>query len=247
MIWRDQDFTNAYDLYHILVSEIMLQQTQVSRVTDKYQEFISAFPNMNLLAQAPLSKVLKLWQGLGYNRRAKYLHQAAKALVKNPSLGDSPENLETIKGIGPNTARAILVYTKNKPYAFIETNIRTVFIYHFFKSKQNVSDAEILTLVHKTTDQVNAREWYWALMDYGTHIKTTIGNAANRAKGYKKQSKFEGSRRQLRGLVLNMLCDTPKSERALSQIEDKRISGVLAALEQEGLIAKNSRYYALAD
>lgn len=247
MPWRNSGFTNNYDLYHILVSEIMLQQTQVNRVTQKYLEFIKTFPTLDALAQAPLSKVLKMWQGLGYNRRAKYLHQAAKALVENPSLAGSPESLATIKGIGPNTAKAILVYSKNQSHAFIETNIRTSYIYYFFKDKQNVNDPEILQLVSKTTDPVNPREWCWALMDYGTHIKATIGNSSSHSKTYKKQSKFEGSRRQLRGLVLNMLRETPQSASALSQIEDERIGEVLAALEQEGLITKHSRQYALAD
>lgn len=202
--WRKPQKNGAFDPYHVLVSEVMLQQTQVNRVINKYGGFFSTFPSLEVLALADLRDVLSAWSGLGYNRRAKYLHQLAK-ITMNDNHGKLPENVENLKslpGIGQNTAAAIVVYTWNKPEVFIETNIRTVFIHHFFQNKDNVSDTEILHKVSETLDKENPRDWYWALMDYGTYLKKKHGNNISKSRHYTKQSKFEGSRRQLRANVL---------------------------------------------
>lgn len=202
---RKLPWRQTADFYKILVSEIMLQQTQVDRVVSKYAEFLKRFPNMKKLAVAKRADVLRAWQGLGYNRRAVYLHNVAVRVVDEYGgrIPQSPEILRAFRGIGPNTAASICAFAYNMPVVFIETNIRTVFLKYFFPYEKNVKDADILKLVKKTLDMENPRKWYWALMDLGSHIKRTEGNP-NRSQSahYAKQSKFRGSRRQLRGEVL---------------------------------------------
>lgn len=247
--WRQFEPDGVLDPYKVLVSEVMLQQTQVSRVIPKFQAFVRQFPTVQSLATAPLSDVLRAWNGLGYNRRAKFLWQAAGKIVADFD-GRIPERIEdlvTLPGIGRNTAGAIVAYAYNKPVVFIETNIRTVFIYHFLADEQEVTDKEIADLVAATLPD-NAREWYWALMDYGTYLKQTVGNVSKQSKHYSRQSAFEGSRRQVRGQVLRILSAKPHKEPSLAQlIADTRLPEVLEDLEREGLIAKTGGQYSLAD
>jgi A/G-specific adenine glycosylase len=199
MPWRSD--TNPY---YVMVSELMLQQTQVQRVLVKFDEFIQRFPTIDDLAKATLSEVLETWIGLGYNRRAKFLKQSADIIV-NDLQGQFPKTLvDWIKlpGFGKNTASAVLVYSQNEPLLFIETNIRTVFIHHFFGDELSVHDTDIEALVRATVDTENPREWYWALMDYGTFLKKEHGNLSRKSSSYATQSKFEGSFRQKRAKVL---------------------------------------------
>lgn len=235
--WRDPDANGQFDVYKILVSEIMLQQTQAGRVIPKYQQFIERFPDVHALARAPLAEVLMTWSGLGYNRRAKYLHEAAKQLSAKAQTW-SYEELVACKGIGPNTAAAIRVYACNEPRVFIETNIRTVFIHHFFADKDGVHDNEILPLIGETMDAEHPREWCWALMDYGVYLKTTVGNASRSSKHYAKQSKFKGSKRQIRGEVLRILAGGSRTHQELAElIQDERLEAVVQDLQQDGLIS----------
>lgn len=198
--------------YTVLVSEIMLQQTQASRVIPKYEEFLVSFPDVESLAFARLADVLKVWSGLGYNRRAKYLHEAAKILVKkhDGKIPSQVEELEALPGIGSNTAKSILAFAYNIPNVFIETNIRSVYIHYFFRDKKDISDAELLPKIKATLDTANPREWYWALMDHGVYIKKTFGNPSQASKHYVVQSRFDGSNRQLRGEVIRQLLSSGK-------------------------------------
>ncbi len=246
MPWRESLPDGSYDPYRILVSEVMLQQTQVPRVIPKFIAFIAVFPTVKSLAVAPLSDVLKLWSGLGYNRRAKYLHDAAQHLL-NAAKPWSYDDLIACKGIGPNTAKAVIVYTYDRPEIFIETNIRTVFIHYFFKDKPAVSDKEILELHQHSLDSCNPRSCYWALMDIGAYIKSTTGNANTKSNTYKKQSKFEGSLRQHRGRVLKQLSDGPKKLDQLQAENDPRLISVLEQLEAEGLIHKSRSNYLIGN
>ncbi len=197
--------------YHILVSEIMLQQTQTDRVLDKYTLFLKTFPNFRTLAQAPVSKVLKVWQGLGYNRRAISLHRIAQIVVKeyHGRLPKTVEKLMALPGIGHYTASAICAFAFNQPTAFIETNIRRVYLHFFFPRRKKVEDQEILAVVEKTVDKKNPREWYYALMDYGVMLKSLVPNPNRRSAHYTKQSKFEGSNRQIRGMILKAMLNEP--------------------------------------
>ena len=243
--WRIPRPDGSFDAYHVVVSELMLQQTQVARVMPKYEAFIKAFPEITNLAKAPLSDVLKLWSGLGYNRRAKYLWQTAKLLEKKPQPW-SYETLRDCPGIGPNTAGAIIVYAYNYPRLFIETNVRSVFIHHFFKDTNGVDDKAILPLLDQALNGQDPRTFYWALMDYGTHLKSTYGNTARRSKHYTTQTAFAGSTRQLRGRIIKLLTERQYQQTELSeQLADPRTQTVLAALQREGLISKRGKSYHL--
>jgi A/G-specific adenine glycosylase len=171
------------DPYHIVVSEMMLQQTQVARVIPKYVQFLKLFPTVRRLADAPLGEVLTAWQGLGYNRRAKFLKQTAEIIVyeNNGVWPVTFEALRTLPGIGTYTAGAIMNFSYNTLVPLIETNIRTVYLHHFFKHATAVTDDAIMVHVKRTCDTHAPREWHWALMDYGAHLKMTVGNT-NRTK-----------------------------------------------------------------
>jgi A/G-specific adenine glycosylase len=239
MPWRQPPF----DPYKILVSEIMLQQTQVSRVTPKFTAFLQRFPTASALAAAPLADVLAAWSGLGYNRRAKFLWQAAQQI--HGAFPTTVEELVKLPGVGPNTAGAVAAYAFNQPAVFIETNIRTVFIHHFFKDQLDVPDSAILALVAETLP-ANPREWYWALMDYGAYLKLTVGNLNRVSKSYARKSRFAGSLRQLRGEVLRLLIAGPLSAADLQQaIADERLPSVLQQLEQEQLVSFQNDVYQL--
>ena len=120
----------------------------------------------------------------------------------NGSFPITLNDWKSLPGFGHNTASAVIVYSQNKPLVFIETNIRTVFIHHFFPHSVTVTDKEIESLVIATIDKDNPREWYWALMDYGTFLKKEHGNLSRKSSSYASQSKFEGSFRQKRATVL---------------------------------------------
>lgn len=252
LLWR-QPHGKAYDPYRIMVSEIMLQQTQVVRVTSKYQEFLSRFPDISSLARSSLGEVLQVWQGLGYNRRAKFLWQAAQAvcLQHGGVVPRSTEQLVALPGIGSNTAGAIMAYAWDEPAVFIETNVRTVYIHHFFADSDAITDAEIRPLIiesllHIQDFGLTPREFYWALMDYGTFLKKTVGNLSRRSKQYAKQSAFEGSERQIRGAVLRLLAVGPCASDTMRQrIADQRLPKVLQDLEQESLIVQRDGVYTL--
>lgn len=236
--WRLPDSGDTFDPYKILVSEIMLQQTQAARVVPKYTAFLQQFPTVLALAAAPLAEVLVAWSGLGYNRRAKYLYEAARQLAQTPRPW-TIQDLMACKGVGYNTAAAVVAYAYNQQVVFIETNIRTVFIHHFFAEREAIDDKEILPLVDQALDPEHPREWYWALMDYGVHLKTTVGNASRSSKHYAKQSAFEGSKRQVRGRVLRALHDQSYSRQELAGlIEDDRLVVVLNDLLTEKLISE---------
>jgi A/G-specific adenine glycosylase len=225
--------------YYVLVSEIMLQQTQVGRVLPKFNEFITEFPDFSHLADAPQADVLVHWQGLGYNRRARYLHQIAKQVVHEHN-GDLPlvkEALVAMPGIGENTAGAILTYVANLAEIFIETNIRTCILHHFFEDQSNIADTSLVQVHREVFDYTNPRQWCWALMDYGSHLKREHANPSRQSAHHQKQTAFEGSRRQLRGRVIQLLRDGPQSVSGLHQhLKDERLNAVLMNLQAEKLI-----------
>ena len=167
------------------------------------------FPTLQSLADADFRDILGAWKGLGYNRRARYLQESAHILTDrfDGHLPDDPDVLKTLPGIGPATAASICTFAFNQPLGFIETNIRTVYIHFFFQNSDNVHDRQIMDIVEKTVDEVRPREWYYALMDYGVMLKKVVGNLNKRSKHYSKQSAFEGSNRQVRGRILQLLLD----------------------------------------
>lgn len=232
--------------YNVLVSEIMLQQTQTGQVSEKFMNFIVKFPNFLALSEAPLESVLKAWQGLGYNRRAVALKKIAEIVIKDykGKLPDSVEILKTFPQIGHNTASSIVAFAFNKPTIFIETNIRRVYIYFFFQGKENITDKEITPILEKTVDNSNPRMWYYALMDYGVMLKKTHPDLNKRSAHYRKQAPFKGSNREIRGEILKTLLKTKSikivdlSER-FKDVTNKRLMTILTQLENEEFIEKN--------
>lgn len=238
--------------YGVIVSELMLQQTQVPRVQVKFPEFMQKFPTLQSLADASVADVLSVWQGMGYNRRALYLRLIAQELVGkyNGVLPRNTELVDALPGIGPATAAAILAYTYNMPTVFIETNIRRVFIHHFFEDGQEIADAELLPIVEAAVDKDNPREWYYALMDYGTHLAKTVPNPNRRSKHYAVQSKFEGSDRQIRGNIVKMLVAGKElgKEELFNQlnVEESKFERILKDLEKEGFLVADKNKYKLS-
>ncbi len=227
----------------------MLQQTQVSRVLVKYGEFLKKFPNFKSLARADLRDVLLAWSPLGYNRRAKYLLETARVVVESYQgfLPDDPLILETLPGLGKATARSVVAFTWDKPVIFIETNIRRVFIHHFFANKNNIKDKDILHFIEATLPGRNIRNWYYALMDYGAYLGTQ-GNANKKSAHYRTQSKFQGSNREVRGLLLKTLSSGNSFEaRALLRrmpFSEVRVNEAIKDLKKEGIVGQlNGRIF----
>ncbi|MCU0630662.1 MAG: A/G-specific adenine glycosylase [Methanoregulaceae archaeon] len=241
LLWRKT--TNPY---YILVSEIMLQQTQVPRVMVKYPQFISAFPDVWSLADASLADVLGVWKGMGYNRRAIALREIAGLVVSRFS-GVIPDNevvLCGFPGIGKATAGSIVAFAFNRPTVFIETNIRRVYIHCFFGEQVPVSDSEIMPIVAKTLDVRQPREWYYALMDYGSVLGRRSPNPNRRSTKYNRQTAFEGSDRQIRGQVLGLLLrdGTMKENELIATIGEspERTRQILLALARDGFVTIES-------
>lgn len=235
--WR-----SSHTPYHVLVSEIMLQQTQVERVRAKFNSFIRQFPDFMALANGTYHEVLKAWSGLGYNRRALALKTIAMRVVQEyaGSLPSDVSTLITFPGIGRTTASAIATFAFNHPTTFIETNIRTVIIHFFFPGKERVTDKEIFPLIERTLLRENPREWYYALMDYGAMLKRQIPSINKRRQPSKIPSQFKGSNRQIRGKIIKILIDKIEIGeedliRSLS-ISKERLSKILEQLSNEGFL-----------
>jgi A/G-specific adenine glycosylase len=246
---RDLPWRRTTEPYHILVSEFMLQQTQVDRVKSKYGQFLETFPDFRTLAEAPLREVLAAWQGMGYNRRAVALRETAGIVTSRygGKLPSDPDVLATFPGIGKATASAIGAFAFNLPTVFLETNIRRVFIHFFFKEGDEIRDADIRPLVQQTLDVKAPRTWYYALMDYGVMLRKEGTNPNRRSAHYRKQSRFEGSNRQVRGMILRALTARRllTAQQLASELEVgiERINGALIQLEREGFVEKRTRGY----
>jgi len=245
---RDLPWRKTRDPYRILVSEFMLQQTQVDRVIPKYRSFLKAFPNVSKLARAPLGDVLLAWQGLGYNRRAHHLHEASKEILKRyqKRVPKRIAELETLPGVGPYTARAVATFAYGEPIVCIETNIRSAVLFHFFKEEERVSDKEILPILEAALVVKDPSTWLHALMDYGAYIKRTYGNQNTKSAHYAKQPAFRGSKREARGYILRLLLEKPRTRRhLLRDIQSVHTEDALRDLLKEGLVTQNGRTFAL--
>lgn len=236
MPWREDPSP-----YNVLVSEMMLQQTQAQRVIPKFNAFIYTCSSFALLSDKSLSDVLGLWSGLGYNRRAKYLLMTAQIVICEfaGQLPTTIDELIKLPGIGKNTAGAIMAYAYEKPVVFVETNIRTVYFHHFFEGTlEPVSDTQLESLVEQTLDYDNPRRWYWALMDYGSYLKATAGSRVTDSAHYVKQAPLRGSLREMRGRIIKALISGELSQQQLAGIvqADERFRPALSSLEKDEMI-----------
>ncbi len=242
MPWREDP-----NPYWVVVSEVMLQQTQVSRVLEKFPQFIDQFSSFEELAKASPAQVITAWQGLGYNRRALNLQKLAQAI--DGELPSDPVELIKLPGIGSGTAGSIAAFAYDAPVVFIETNIRRVFIHHFFEDGEGIDDKQLLPLVEEALDKEHPREWYYALMDYGTHLAKTGPNPNRRSKHHVVQSTFEGSDRQIRGAILRALVGQSLSGKQLIEhaecSDEARFAKILNQLIQEGMVELYRNRYRL--
>lgn len=259
---HDLPWRKTKDPYKILVSEMMLQQTQVSRVIPKYKSWMKKFPSLRALAYASARDVLVEWQGLGYNRRALYLKKTAEELdararsrglahkrvhpIISAVFPSDFDELQEIPGIGQSTAGAIMAFAWNIPVVFIETNIRSVFIHHFFPKVRKVSDKKIIPLIEKTLDKENPREWYYALMDYGVYLKENFPNPSRKSAHHLKQSTFKGSRRELRAKILREIISKSRTQKEILKKFPKtphNVQKIISTLVHEGFIVKKLNKY----
>jgi A/G-specific adenine glycosylase len=239
MPWRGID-----DPYGVLVSEVMLQQTQVARVTTRWVEWMAFFPTIDALAAAPLALVLERWQGLGYNRRAMALKRCAEEVTER-FAGVLPADtalLVTLPGIGPATAAAVACYAYRMPAPFIETNVRAALLHAFFADADDVPDRALAPIAEAAWDRDDPRGWGYALTDYGAHLKRTLANPSRRSRHHTRQSPFEGSRRQKRAALLRAVLSAP-GRAADAYGEDAGVSAaeayeLLEVLESEGFITR---------
>ena len=217
MPWRERP-----TFYYVLVSEIMLQQTQVGRVLAKFTEFTRTFPTIDSLAATDLPRVLAAWQGLAANGAS---HTQAE-LMKLP-------------GVGANTAAAILNYVYEIPTSFVETNIRTVYFHHFFANETRVSDRDVLVKVTETIDTARPREWFWALMDYGAELKRQGYGRLSQSRHYVKQPPLSGSIRQMRGEIIRRYTHGQSVAQMAHELSgDPRFAAALRSIQNDGLISE---------
>jgi len=244
---HDMEWRHTEDPYRIVVSEVMLQQTQVPRVAVIYPKFIETFPDIYALAKAEQADLLAAWQGMGYNRRALSLKKLAAVIVDEygGKIPDDPMILKTLPGIGPATSCSIAAFAFNRPVVFIETNIRRVFIHYFFEEGMVVDDADLLPLISAMLP-ANSREWYWALMDLGTALKASVKNPNQRSKQYTKQKTFIGSDRKIRGEVLKKMLvqktGTPEVFAKEMNEDPGRVRRIMDKMADEAFFVRESEH-----
>ena len=243
-LYRDLPWRNIDDPYAVLVSEVMLQQTQVARVLKFWPRWLALFPTVDSLAAADTAAVLEAWQGLGYNRRALALKRACEQCSAGHAgqLPRTAAELEALPGIGPATAAGVIAFAFNEPAVYLETNVRSVFLHELFPDRAGVPDKEILPYVADTCPDADPRRWYYALLDYGAHLKSRVANPSRRSAHHTRQSAFEGSRRQKRSFLLKQVLASPDGvSRAdllasLDESEKKAGRGRVAAPDFEGIL-----------
>ena len=247
---RDLPWRRNPSPYNVLVSEVMLQQTQVSRVIHKYNQFLNEFPSVESLASAETRELLKVWSGLGYNRRALWLREAAREIVERGEFPQTERELRKLKGVGPYTSRSILIFAYNKDLAAVDTNIRRVLIATGF-AEENMSEKELQPIADKLLLRGRSRDWHNALMDYGSIVLTSSNTGIS---PISKQSCYEGSSRQIRGAVIRVLTASEEVElgelRALLDCEVKvsELEPIMEKLVSDGLVEMlSSNRYRIAE
>jgi A/G-specific adenine glycosylase len=261
---RDLPWRKTTDMYKILVSEIMLQQTQVDRVIPYYNKFLKKFPTATSLANAQPRDLLIEWSGLGYNRRAFFLQKAAWGLSKNTP--QTIDELRSLPGIGHYTANAVAAFSWDKGVTAIDTNIRRIFSRYFFDGEGTIESIN-KKIIEETPDK--GREWNNALMDVGSMICTATkpkceqcpfnkgceayknGNQDNYFRIAPPQPRFHGSKRQYRGAILKVLLKKSMNEKELLKTlkeqalknNKKFITDVLSDLMKEHIIKKKGKEY----
>lgn len=237
--WR-----NTPNPYHVLVSEFMLQQTQATRVIPKFTAFVKKFPTLDALAESSQSEVLRLWSGLGYNRRAVQLQNAAQTLLDWGHFPDDPQELIKLKGIGPYSSRSIPIFAFNKDIGTVDTNIRRVFITEGFATDET-SQKDLFRIADELVPHGRSRDWHNALMDYGSKVvsarKTGIRSTS-------RQGDYKGSTRYFRGKIVKILLEGPETLNELCRllgVEQATLHPILKKLERERIVTNDNNVYSL--
>lgn len=243
--YRNLPWRHTRDPYAIWISEVMLQQTQVSRVDGRWQHWLERFPTVHVLAQANKADVLEEWQGMGYNRRALALHKAANEVSSMPEgFPKDQKALQKLPGIGPATAAGIRAFAFGLPSTYLETNVRTVFLHELYPHDHNVPDSRLIPLVSASCSTNDPRGWYYALLDYGAWLKRTVPNPSRRSRQHARQSEFEGSHRQKRAMVVRLLLSarpfglTAETVAKELDIKSQAALGLLDELAAEGFCVR---------
>lgn len=245
---RDLPWRNTVDPYKILLSELMLQQTQVKRVVFYYEKWLTQWPTIHALASASRLEVLQMWMGLGYNTRAVNLHTTARIIATkfDGNVLKAMKEYKQLPGIGRYTSQAVQIFSTNADLVTVDTNIRRIFISEF-KLPTKSSEKELWNLAEKCLPLGKSRDWHNALMDYGalhlTAQKTGI-------KPKTQQTPFEGSDRQIRAKILRCLLQKsmPLSELEESfLLEQKRLRPILDKMVHEKIIMKRNTTYQLKE
>ena len=233
---RDLPWRHSTDPYAILVSEVMLQQTQVPRVVVRYPQFLARFPTLASLAEARLADVLAAWLGLGYNNRALRLKRCAEALPGGV-LPAELDALRALPGIGPYTARAVLIFARNADLAAVDANVRRVLTSEL-GLPHDLSPAALQAVADAAQPRGRSRDWHNALMDYGSLVLTSRGTGiAPRT----RQTPFAGSPRQRRARLLRALVERGPLSRTEAAAElglsPADCDEAIASLVRDGLAA----------
>lgn len=251
---RDLAWRLTRDPYKILVSEVMLQQTQVSRFLPKYDLFLSRWPDFQSLAQASTEELLSVWKGLGYNRRALRLRESARmSEAWGWTIPNDKTFIDILPGVGKSTSAALRSFCFGEPSIYLETNVRRVLLTCFFPQEEGVKDVRLEALLQELIQHIDdTQSWYYALMDYGVLLKALQPNANRRSAHYTKQGKFEDSNRQIRGLLIHLLTDT--GAKSLTEIctmlptfEQERILYSLGQLSEEGFVQERDALYKISE
>ncbi len=231
---RDLPWRHTTDPYAVLLSEVMLQQTQAPRVVDRFPAFLARFPTLASLAAAPLADVLSAWLGLGYNNRALRLKRCAEAA--GDRLPADLEGLRALPGVGPYTARAVLIFAHNADFAAVDANVRRV-LTHRLDLPRDLRPAALQAIAEAALPRGRSRDWHNALMDYGSLVLTT------RVTGIApltRQTPFAGSHRQRRARLLRTLLEGgPLSLSAAAAALDLTLTdcrAVVDSLAADGLV-----------
>ena len=247
-LYREMPWRQNISAYAVWISESMLQQTQVNRVIPKFESFMHMFPTPDALAAASAGDVLEAWQGLGYNRRALALKRAAEiiSVEHGGKMPTTQEELMALPGVGPATSAGIMAFAYDTPSVYLETNVRSVLIHHFFFDESQVKDKILADAARLVCPKTHVRQWYWGLLDYGSHLKKVVGNPSRKAAAYTKQSKFEGSHRQKRSFLVRRLLALGSAELEsltadINEVESAKKRGVLSLDEVEAILQELAR------
>ena len=250
-LYRDLPWRNIDDAYAVLVSEVMLQQTQVKRVLGRWERFLAKFPTPDALASASTSDVVGEWQGLGYNRRALALKRACE-ICSQDFGGSCPKRSTSLRLFQASVLQRRQALSRSRTTALRciwRPTSAPCFCMSFSLMKKPFGTSSSVPLVRATCPADNPRSWYYALLDYGAHLKATFGNASRRSAHYTRQSAFEGSRRQKRAEVVRIvlaaegaisleeahsLLNSFERDRGRDGVDDELFASIAADLEREG-------------